>query len=309
MKILGLDYVVLAAEDLDACKRCIDDYGLTKVESSVSGALYEALDGTGVLLRKPNDASLPKAFAPDPNLREVRYGVADKATLESVGAELSRDREVQALANGVLRSVDDDGYPISFQVSVRRKYEVPHTGVNVPGRVPGRPLNVTAVAIANAPQPKACSLSHVVVFTRDKVRSEKFYRERLGFRRSDEFSDLGPFLRPAGTHEHHTLFMIEAPLVGLQHFTFHFADPYEYLRGGWQFANKGYQSFWGPGRHVFGSNYFWYFRSPFGGLIEFDADMDLHDDSWQPRSMPASEDTSQAYLLQYAQKWVPRGPH
>ena len=36
----------------------------------------------------------------------------------------------------------------------------------------------------------------------------------------------------------------------------------------------GYQSFWGPGRHKFGSNWFWYFNSPLGCHVEYDADMD-----------------------------------
>jgi catechol 2,3-dioxygenase-like lactoylglutathione lyase family enzyme len=308
MKILGLDYLVLAADDLDACTKCLDDYGLTPIERSASGATYEALDGTGVILRKPSDASLPNAIAPDPNMREMRYGVADTATLDAIGAELSKDRNVK-LIDGVLRSTDDDGYPIGFQVSVRRKFEVPHCGGNVPGQVPGRPVNQTAVRVGYDARPMACSLSHAVTFTRDKVRAEKFYTRRLGFRLSDAFTDLGPFLRPAGTQEHHTLFMIEAPLVGLQHFTFHFADPNAYFKAGWQFASKGHKSFWGPGRHVLGSNYFWYFKSPFGGLIEFDADMDLHDDSWKPRFVPATEDTSQSFLLQYTEKWMPRGPN
>jgi len=42
-------------------------------------------------------------------------------------------------------------------------------------------------------------------------------------------------------------------------------------------------------------------------LIEFDADMDRLDDSWIPRRLPAAQDTTQTFLLQYAKKWVP-GP-
>lgn len=307
MKILGPDYLIFAADDLDACTKCLDDYGLIKVESSASGALYESMDGTGVVLRKPSDTSLPAAIASDPNLRETLYGVADKATLEAIGAELSKDRDVKALPNGILRSTDDDGYPISFQVTTRRKIIAPPYGVNVPGQEPGRPVNV--IAAIEEEDIKARSLSHVVVFTKDKVKAEKFYAERLGFRTVDVFTNLGPFMRPAGTQEHHTLFLIQAPMLGLQHFTFHFAGANEYLKAGWNFVQKGYKSFWGPGRHILGSNYFWYFNSPFGGLIEFDADMDLHDDSWKPRHIPANEDTSQTFLLQYTEKWSPRGRH
>ncbi|MGC3982348.1 MAG: VOC family protein [Steroidobacteraceae bacterium] len=306
MNILGPDFLIFGVDDLDACVQCVEDYGLVKVERSAAGATYEAMDGTGVIIRKTSDSSLAPAIAAAPNIRETLYGVADKSTLENIGAELSKDREV-VLRNGVLHSLDDDGYPIGFQVTTRRKINAPHYGVNVPGQEYGRPLN--AIAAIDDEQIQARSLSHVVLFTRDKLKSEKFYAERLGFRTVDVFTNLGPFMRPAGTHEHHTLFFIEAPLVGLQHFTFHFAGANEVLKAGWEFVQKGYKSSWGPGRHILGSNYFWYFNSPFGGLIEFDADMDVHDDSWQPRYIPANQDTSQTFLMQYTSKWSPNGDH
>jgi hypothetical protein len=52
---------------------------------------------------------------------------------------------------------------------------------------------------------------------------------------------------------------------------------------GQQFVKKGGVSAWGPGRHIFGSNHFWYFKSPFGGNLEYDADIDVVDDQWVAR--------------------------
>lgn len=306
MKILGPDYLVFASDDIDACAKCAEDYGLTKVERSNTGAIYHAKDGTGMIIRKPSDTSLAKGVAADPNLRETIYGVADKATLEAIAAELSKDRDVKDVGNGVLRSTDAEGYGISFQVTVRKKLDIPPYGVNVPGQAPGRAINVLGTEQAGDIKPM--TMSHLVIFTKDKVKSEKFYAERLGFRTVDSFKELGPFMRPQGTQEHHTLFLIQNPhTLGLQHFTFHFAGINELLKSGWEFVGKGYKSQWGPGRHLLGSNYFWYFYSPFGGIIEMDADMDTHDDSWAPRSVSISKDTTQAYLLQYADKWVPTG--
>ena len=66
-------------------------------------------------------------------------------------------------------------------------------------------------------------------------------------------------------------------MKGVEHFTFHMGGPAEVMDAGTRLVAKGYQSFWGPGRHVFGSNWFWYFNSPMG-VIEYDADMDLHDE-------------------------------
>ena len=309
MKIIGPDSLVFGVDDLDGCSRFLTDYGLKRVEGGSRGGTFEALDGTSVVLRGAFDPGLPPAVAGAPNIREQIYGVADRATLEAIGAELSRDRDVRSGGDGLLRSVDEDGYPIAFQVTRRRPIDRPAYGVNCPGSPPGRAPNVVAAIDGQPSEPY--SLSHVVLFTRDKLRAEKFYAERLQFRTVDVFTNLGPFMRPAGTLEHHTLFLIETPAkqVGIQHFTFHVAGANELLQAGWEFCRKGYKSFWGPGRHILGSNFFWYFNSPFGGLMEYDADMDLHDDSWAPRHVPASADTSQTFLMQYTKKWAPTGEH
>ena len=146
-------------------------------------------------------------------------------------------------------------------------------------------------------------------FVADAVKAEAFYVERLGFRCTDRFVGVGPFLQPLGTLDHHTHFFIGAPafMTGVEHFTFHFGGPTEVMQNGSRFVEKGYQAFWGPGRHQMGSNWFWYFNSPFGCHMEMDADMDLHDASWQPREMAMGADASQAFLLGYRKKWSP-GP-
>ena len=62
------------------------------------------------------------------------------------------------------------------------------------------------------------------------------------------------------------LFMIQTPeyMQGLEHLAFHMQGPTELMLAGSRMVKKGYESFWGPGRHKFGSNWFWYFNSPLG---------------------------------------------
>jgi catechol 2,3-dioxygenase-like lactoylglutathione lyase family enzyme len=311
MNILGPDSLVFGVDDVAACNQCLEDYGLVKVEASATYGLFEARDGTSVVVRHDADPALPPAIGKSPNIRAVIYGVKDAATLAQIQAELAKDRAVTVEADGSLRSVDDIGLAIGFQVSVRRPYEAPPVLVNVPGQPPQRPINQVA-ASADAAPVVPHSLSHVVLFVPDVALAEKFYVERLGFRVSDRFTGTGPFLRPAGCQEHHTLFLIQAPafLKGINHFTFHVGSADELLRAGADFAGKGYKTFWGPGRHIFGSNWFWYFNSPLGGTIEYDADMDVHDDSWAPREIKAAEDTSQVFLFTLREPWFPSGgPH
>jgi catechol 2,3-dioxygenase-like lactoylglutathione lyase family enzyme len=308
MHILGPDSLVFGVDDVAACNRCLADYGLLQVQASATLGVFEALDGTSVVVRHDSDPALPPAIGKAPNIRAVVYGVKDQATLDQIGAELRKDREVRIDADGAVHSVDDIGLALVFQVSVRRAYQGATLPLNVPGQPAGRAPNQVG-ADPHAPSVVPHSLSHVVLFVPDVEQAERFYTGRLGFRVSDRFTGTGPFLRPAGCAEHHTLFLIQAPafLKGINHFTFHVGSPAELLVAGTRFANKGYKSFWGPGRHIFGSNWFWYFNSPLGGTIEYDADMDLHDDNWVPREAVAGEDSAQVFLFQQRAPWFPNG--
>lgn len=302
MNILGPDALVFGVDDLAACRQYLSDYGLT----DVGGGRFEALDGTAVVLRASDDPSLPPALGTASLLRETIYGVADDATLGAIETELRRDREVTR-HDGIVRCVDDMGFALAFQVSIRRLLALPAETVNAPGAAPQRGPNALGVTQDLPARPR--TLSHVVYFVPDVAKAEGFYK-RLGFACTDRFAGVGPFLRPAGTLDHHTLFMIQTPpfMKGCEHFTFHMGGPTEVLLAGTRLVEKGYESFWGPGRHKFGSNWFWYFNSPLGCHVEYDADMDLHDASWSARELPMGADASQAFLFQYRQKWAPGGP-
>jgi catechol 2,3-dioxygenase-like lactoylglutathione lyase family enzyme len=307
VNIIGPDALIFGVESVEEGARFLLDYGLNPVESK-AGRRFEAMDGTYIELRSIDDASLPPRLGPVCKLRKTVYGVADRATLDAVASELNRDREVRRLGDGTIESVDDMGFSLGFQVTVRRAFNAPGEIVNAPGSSIKRPINHVAVHEDALIVPR--TLSHVVYFVPDAAKAEAFYVERLGFRCTDRFRGLGPFLRPQGTADHHTLFMLQTPphMRGCEHFTFHLAGPNEVMQAGSRFEAKGHTSFWGPGRHRFGSNWFWYFDSPFNCHIEYDADMDLHDATWQARDVPPSADASQLFLFQRRAKWMPGGP-
>lgn len=307
MNIIGPDYLIFGVDDLVACTQYLVDYGLNPVDVTSQGGRFEALDGTAIIVRHKSDPSLPPAMETASMLRETVYGVADEATLQAIQAELSKDRDVVMGEDGVLRCMDDMGFALGFQISQRRLIELPAEGVNAPGDTPKRPPNRLGASHDLPALPR--SLSHVVYFVPDYTKAEAFY-ERLGFVCTDRFIGVGPFLRPAGTLDHHTLFLIQTPpfMKGIEHFTFHMGGPTEMMIAGTRFVEKGYQSFWGPGRHQLGSNWFWYFNSPLGCHVEYDADMDLHDNSWTPRESVPGADSSQYFLFAYREKWAPGGP-
>jgi len=199
-------------------------------------------------------------------------------------------------------------FEIGFRVTRRIKLDLPAEMINSPGAEPGRPANAIG-ADEDAPA-KPRTLSHIVYFTPNMELMTKFYEERLGFVVTDRFTNTGPFLRPQANDDHHVLFMIQTPeyMQGLEHLAFHMRGPTELMLAGSRMVKKGYESFWGPGRHKFGSNWFWYFSSPMGVNVEFDADMDKHDGDWIERESALSAEASQMFLFENVEKWAPGGP-
>jgi catechol 2,3-dioxygenase-like lactoylglutathione lyase family enzyme len=306
MNIIGLDELVFGVDDLAACTQYLLDYGLEQVSSDERGSRFEALDGTAVSLREGPDPRVPGGGGKVPALCEMVHGVADAETLESIAAEVRKDREVRRGEGGSVSCHDNSGFAVRFQLTCRRPFDAPADLTNAPGSASQRPVNTPGITPDMQSLPR--TLSHVVLFVPDAASAEEFY-QRLGFRTTDRFTNAGPFMRPAGTLDHHTLFLIQAPpfMKGCEHFTFHLGSGTEVLLAGTRFEAKGYKTFWGPGRHLFGSNWFWYFNSPLGCHVEYDADMDLHDDAWIARNAPAGTDTSQLFLFTRRDKWFPGG--
>ncbi|MCA0871517.1 VOC family protein [Seohaeicola saemankumensis] len=303
MRIIGPDELVFGVDDIAACHDFLTDYGL------IAGAdgRYEALDGTAITIRERSDDTLPPPLRTASMLRQTIWGVEDQATLDAIEAELSTDRTVTRHADGTLTCIDDCGFEIAFRITRRRKLNLPAEMINSPGAAPGRAPNVIGANEDAEARPR--TLSHIVYFTPDMEAMSKFYIQRLGFVVTDRFTNTGPFLRPQANLDHHVLFMIQTPeyMQGLEHLAFHMQGPTELMLAGSRMVKKGYESFWGPGRHKFGSNWFWYFNSPLATHVEYDADMDLHDGDWTERETAMSAEASQMFLFENVDKWSPGG--
>jgi catechol 2,3-dioxygenase-like lactoylglutathione lyase family enzyme len=282
MDITGVDCAVFGVEDLDAARQFLKDYGMKELEHGASGASFTALDGSGVELRRASDASLPAATVKGATARETVWGVRNKDVLEAIGAELSKDRQIRRDPDGMLHAVDDEGLAIGFRVTRRHPYDAKPKPFNVTGLPPARPIN-SRVSF-NDPG-EAREVGHIVYWSDDPDRSMRFYVERLGFRITDHVNNKqGVFARAQGSADHHNLFLIGKPgmATSFQHLECHFGDFQEVLVGGSILDRKGWKTAHGPGRHIMGSNYYWYFMTPMGGAFELSADIDQIDDNWVP---------------------------
>ena len=124
----------------------------------------------------------------------------------------------------------------------------------------------------------------MVFFAADVPATEAFYAS-LGFVTSDRYPGRGAFMRCAPRGGHHDLFLLRTPDAkrGLNHVAFTVRDIHEVFGGGLHVSRCGWETQLGPGRHPISSAYFWYFRNPAGGLIEYYADEDELTEAWTPR--------------------------
>ncbi len=307
MRIIGPDELVFGVDNLEASREFLRDYGLTETDWSAAGGTFAAMDNTAITIRARADASLPAQLVSGSTLRQTVYGVEDAASINAIEAELSRDRTVTRAPDGSITCEDDLGFALKFQITRRTALHMEPERVNSPGAPPARGMNQIGANEDADARPR--TLSHIVYFTPDIVKMEAVYVERLKFVVTDRFTGVGPFLRPQACIDHHTLFMLATPpyMQGLEHLAFHMQGPTELMLAGARLIKKGYESFWGPGRHKFGSNWFWYFNCPIGTHFEYDADMDVHDDTWVPRETNVGAESGQMFLFENVEKWFPGG--
>lgn len=306
MRIIGPDEMVFGLDDLAASRQFLIDYGLAEESfDEKDGGTFVALDNTAITIRRNDDPRLPAPLASGSTLRQTVYGVEDAGVLDEIEAEMKTDRDVTRDDTGAITFVDDCGMALKFQVTRRVALDMEPELVNAPGAKPQRGFN--KIGAFQEAEGKPRTLSHIVYFTPDMPKHEKFYVERLKFVVTDRFLNVGPFLRPQACQDHHTLFMLATPpfMQGLEHLAFHMQGPTELMLAGSRMVQKGYESFWGPGRHKFGSNWFWYFNCPLMTHFEYDADMDIHDDDWVPRETEVSAEQSQLFLFENVEKWFP----
>ena len=126
-----------------------------------------------------------------------------------------------------------------------------------------------------APQVHPRYLSHILLFTPDVQRQIDFYTQVLGLRLSDRSSDIVAFMHGPHASDHHLVALAKSQAPGLHHSSWDVGSLHEVGLGAEQMRDRGYTSGWGLGRHVLGSNYFYYVRDPWGSYSEYSFDIDF----------------------------------
>ncbi len=228
---------------------------------------------------------------PKKRLHHVAFGAP--------GGEFAATRESMRRAG--VREVDPpkavDGNGLWFRdpdgnlVNVRDE-AAPASPVDPPLRLnsPGHALRVGArgyPVAGSRTQPRR--LGHVLLFTPDMERQIDFYTRVLGMKLSDRSQKIVAFMRC--TPDHHNLALLSSAGPGFHHGSFEVGSVDEIAVGAQRMQEAGWQPAWGIGRHVIGSNFFWYMRDPWGSFAEYFHDIDVIPEScaWEARDFPPEE--------------------
>lgn len=185
---------------------------------------------------------------------------------------------------------DPDG--ITLQIVVAEKSSPNEKGAAFGPLNMKNPIGIDIGINRRAMQPvKPVRLTHALLFCSDVPRSLKFYSEALGMRLSDQSGEGIAFMHGVHSSDHHLLAFAKSDGPGLHHTSWVVRGVDEVGLGMEQMLNKGYKYGWGVGRHVLGSNYFYYQRDPWGSFTEYSYDIDFVgvDTDWPAQDHPPED--------------------
>ena len=279
--IEGIDAITYSTDRWDDAKKFFADWGLKLEKETPERMDWSTLNGCGVSVIRPDDASYPKAIEEGPTIREVVWGVDSLADLDTLAGPLSKAPGFVdgRSTEGTLTARDPHGLQIKFRVMQKRPLEIKGAPTNPWGDV--RRVDLPSPIYDRA---EPIEVGHVVLFTDRLAEAVAFY-ETLGFVQSDRYPGRGVFMRCAANAGHHDLFLLQLPgkASGLNHVAYTVRDIHEVFGGGLHISRCGWKTQLGPGRHPISSAYFWYFENPCGGLIEYNADEDHLTPAWEMR--------------------------
>lgn len=167
---------------------------------------------------------------------------------------------------------DPDGTPLQVVAGPKVSPAMKSQATEVPPPPPGKgaaPARSTAAPV----HPRR--LSHVLLFSPDVPRQVAFYERVLGLRLSDRSADIIAFLHGPHASDHHLVAFAKSGAPGLHHSSWDVGHINDVGLGAERMKASGYTHGWGVGRHVLGSNYFYYVQDPWGSWAEYSYDIDF----------------------------------
>ncbi|MFN5643329.1 MAG: VOC family protein [Sphingomonadales bacterium] len=278
IKIQDVAFPIFAVPDLNKMKLFLEDFGMS-------------------LARFEGETLFMRGFGELPVAHKSILG--EPAFLGLAVRVGSRD-DLQKLANHFDAQVDTNHGPgggevVVFQDPDGRRIEALFGFANAEALpVPVRAADNLALArgrlgLVKRVLPGAASVKrfgHAALKSPDMIRTVDWYKQIFGMLESDSFfvgeeeNVAGIFLRcdlGANHTDHHTILIQAAPKAGLGHCGWEVFDIDDIMLGHDHLRARGFEPYWGVGRHVLGSQVFDYWRDPWGNVVEHWTDGDLLD--------------------------------
>ncbi|MGW0875553.1 VOC family protein [Streptomyces sp. NPDC002740] len=281
MGIQRIESVTYGIDDLDECVRFFEDFGLFLVERTEEHAVFETLTGQTLHLDTAPNPLLPPPVEDGPTLREVVWGVDTREELTRLAEAAGRRRAVRESADGVFHTVDLSGFGVGLTLARPKPVAVDPRPANATGSV--HRWNTALEPLTRAYPLRMCHVA-LNIAKADKDEAVAFYTDVLGFRPTDIVEPMGVFMQAPGDDDQHTMLLCHRPdRVGVNHIAYEVPGFDDVVEGGNHMIEKGWREARRLGRHTVGSNVFRFLHAPCGGRVEYAADMDRVDDTYETR--------------------------
>jgi catechol 2,3-dioxygenase-like lactoylglutathione lyase family enzyme len=163
-----------------------------------------------------------------------------------------------------------DGMPLQIRAGVKTTLdEAQHVS-------PALPVNGVRCAPyrRNTQRVQPARMSHIAFATASVPAQIDFCERVLGLRLSDRSGDGVAFIHAPHGGDHHLFAFAASAGPAMHHLSWDVPTVEEVGLGFMQMSVAGYKKGWGVGRHVLGSNYFYYVQDPWGSFSEYSATMD-----------------------------------
>lgn len=249
-KTVQLGYVAMSAPDFEQTRdHYIDNVGLVEVDRGHDGESYISVgyDHHNLIIRKAEEkALLHVGYQIRPHI-EMKDFIRD---LTDAGLQVMEKHDSQPGIGQLIEVEVADGNVFQFY------HEIEAT---VPGFKPH----------AAAP----IRLGHYAVMSPDGAKIEEFYRDVLGFWKTDDFEGVANFY--TCNRDHHVVNIITSPESRIHHIAFELKDSSQHPIAADHLRAKGSKQFWGPSRHTAGHNLAGYHHDPNKVTIELYTEMDV----------------------------------
>jgi catechol 2,3-dioxygenase-like lactoylglutathione lyase family enzyme len=273
----AMQYIKLERRDVARMERFLADFGMVAVDHD-DGSRY---------FRGYGDA--PFLVSVTPSERDAFTGFAlaarDAEDLEALANATGSSVEPSDGPGGGMRVTltDPDGLRVDLVHGFDRAAPLETRDRQFPFNTPDHKprLNATVRPVLE-PSP-VFKLGHVVLQRPDFGRATQWYMRHFGIIPSDVqcLADGQPALgffrldRGAEPADHHSLAFLGGPGTSMLHVSFETFDIDSVGQGNQYLRARGWEHFWGIGRHILGSQVFDYWKDPVGDEWEHYADGDV----------------------------------